>query len=457
MMFTSPDFDPQRIALRAPDGGGGLTYAELSERVEEGAASLRRETKGLALVPCRNDIPSVLAYLAALEAGHAAALVDADASDDSIADLVRRYGPDWVLRRDSGAVDWLGGDHRLEATGALETGSIHADLALLLATSGSTGSPKFVRLSHRALTSNAEAIAHGLALRSDEIALASLPIHYSYGLSILNSHLAVGATCILTDRGPLDRSYWDLVRGERCTSSAGVPYTYQVLQRLRFDRMELPELRTMTQAGGRLDPRRVEYFADIMETRGGAFVTMYGQTEATARIAIMPRGWARRTPDGVGRVVENGSIAIDAAPAERDGEIVFRGPSVMMGYATARTDLAHGDVLGGTLRTGDIGYQDGDGILHVTGRIKRIAKICGTRIGLDQVEHLAAPVWASVAAIERSDRILVFCEGADQETVEAMASRLRDTIRIHPSAISVETIDRIPRTPSGKIDYGGLD
>src|SRR5207244_9604554 len=120
--------------------------------------------------------------------------------------------------------------------------SLHADLALLLSTSGSTGSPKFVRLTKRNIEANAASICEALAIGPADRPITSLPMHYSYGLSVLNTHLLAGTSIVLTDEGMLASSFWNTFRTLACTSLAGAPYSYQILNRPVSERLNVPSL-----------------------------------------------------------------------------------------------------------------------------------------------------------------------------------------------------------------------
>ncbi|MBX5441065.1 MAG: AMP-binding protein [Solirubrobacteraceae bacterium] len=313
---------------------------------------------------------------------------------------------------------------------------LHPDLRLLLSTSGSTGSPKLVRLTGRNLLANAAAIAEYLGLGPGERAIASLPLPYSYGLSVLHSHLYAGASVAFTPHSIIRREFWDDVRRHEATSFAGVPYAYAMLERIGMRDMDLPSLRTMTQAGGRLDPEVALRYA-----RRVRFFVMYGQTEATARISYVPPQRLPEKPGSIGIPVPGGRLTVDG------GELVYEGPNVMLGYARTRADLARGDEQGGVLRTGDLGHADDDGFFYVTGRAKRIAKVYGQRINLDEVE---AAVDGPAAAVGGDDRIDVYAER------EADARALAARFRLPPRAIRVHAVERLPVKPSGKVDYALL-
>ncbi len=454
------------LAESAPaliEGDEIWSYGQLRDAVGAAAAALGAPGQ-VGFLWCRNDRATVVGYLAALRAGHAVALFDRALDASAAAALVASYRPDWQLG--AAAVD---GDAYADAGEASlpslrrrrqpDATAPHPELAVLLSTSGSTGSRKLVRLSRAAVLHSAQTIAEALAIAPTDRAPTSLPLHYAYGLSVLASHLVAGAAVVLTDDGLVGDGFWRAVRRHACTSLAAVPHGYQILRRLDLDRLEVPALTTLTQAGGRLDPALVAHFAGQLQRRGGRLFVMYGQTEATARITVLPPAVAAQRPASVGRPLRDGHLAIlrDGRGAGPDevGEIVYRGPNVMMGYATARADLARGDELGGELHTGDLGFVDAEGLLHVTGRISRFAKVHGVRISLDEVEVLAR-LDGPVAAIGGPDQLVVFYEGVDDGALATLRRELARRLRLHVSAISVRTIPTLPRSASGKIDYPRL-
>ncbi|MCX9156158.1 AMP-binding protein [Niveibacterium sp. 24ML] len=430
-----------------------ITYGALTAACDGFNAMLgRREHKRLGFLLCRNDVPSLTAYLASLRAGDCVALLPDTLPDAELDALIARYLPDWLLgprarMQDRGGLDWH--DKRLALLPRDER-PIHPDLALLLSTSGTTGSPRMVRLSYANLAANAASIAEYLELNSSERPITTLPMHYSYGLSVINSHLHVGAAALLTDDAVTSRPFWDLFREGGATSLAGVPFTWQMLARLRIERMSLPSLRTLTQAGGRLSPELTEHFRRVSEAQGWRFFVMYGQTEATARIAYLPPDLLATKLGAIGKAIPGGALSLGD-----EGELVYRGPNVMLGYAESRDELAWGDTLNGVLHTGDLARQDEDGIFWLTGRIKRIAKVFGNRVNLDEVETLlGARLGSAVAALDEDDALRVVLTDSRQEA--AALEVLRSTLGVHPSGLRVCSVIEFPLTSSGKLDYPAL-
>jgi acyl-CoA synthetase (AMP-forming)/AMP-acid ligase II len=338
----------------------------------------------------------------------------------------------------------------------------HPDLGILLATSGSTGDPKLVRLSRETVLHNATAIGAALGITAAEVAPTSLPLFYSYGMSVLNSHLVAGATVVVADGGVLSRHFWSAFDRHGATSLAGVPYSYEMLARIRWTPAKHPTLRTLTQAGGRMRPDLITAFHEKIAAVGGGLFVMYGQTEAGPRMTTLPAGALPTHVGSVGPALPGGRIAVlteDGTETEKphvSGEIIYYGPNVMMGYAETADDLARGDDYGARLATGDLGHLDEQGHLWLTGRLKRIGKVFGIRINLDDVERLLRE-YGPVAAVPAGDTVMIWCERADEATRTAMAALVADRLKLHKSGFAVRSIDRLPLLGSGKVDYRSLE
>jgi acyl-CoA synthetase (AMP-forming)/AMP-acid ligase II len=463
--------DPSARAFFETQSARWSTYGEVADRAASAAAELRFSRKALVFCFCQNRIESITAYLSCLDAGHAVLLLDPALNLDFKRALVELYHPDFILAPSGFGAALSGieaGCYRTwEAAGiafcrALKPydHDLHPDLALLLSTSGSTGSPKLVRLSMRNVTANAQSIVEALDIRPEERAVSSLPFHYSYGLSVINSHLASGAAVVLTDAALTSAEFWETVRTRECTSFAGVPYTYQILARLKLDSLNAPTLKTMTQAGGKLHNELARGFHQAMCRRQGRFFVMYGQTEATARICVLPHCALPAKLGSAGKPIPGGSLMIEqdgrpVAEPLQSGELIYSGPNVMMGYASSSPDLALGDTQGGRLATGDLGYLDGDGFAFITGRMKRFSKLFGLRINLDEVELMLRP-YGPTAVVGSDDRLLIFCEHGSSTEFQAYGLELGAKLNLHPRAFHFSRVERLPLTSNGKPDYPAL-
>jgi acyl-CoA synthetase (AMP-forming)/AMP-acid ligase II len=306
-------------------------------------------------------------------------------------------------------------------------------------------------LSYRNLQANAESIAGYLGIGPDERPITTLSMAYSYGLSVINSHLLAGAAIVLTDQSVTQREFWSLCTSQGATSIAGVPYTYEMLLRWRLLDRDIPKLRTMTQAGGRLSLPLTQQLIDISERWARRFFVMYGQTEATARIAYLPHDHAREKMGAIGVAVPGGTIRVDSD----NGELIYTGPNVMMGYCESVDDLARGDDLHGVLRTGDLARVDEDGFCYITGRIKRFIKIFGQRFSLDHAEDLLAQsTGAVVCCIGSDDHLTVLTP--DREKCAEIERAIVSLFKLHHTAFRVAPIAEIPYLASGKKNYMAL-
>ena len=427
------------------DDGACLTYADLAGRADAFAARLGARRR-LVLIEATNSVEALVTYLGCLRGGHAVILASDGAS---VRDprLLETYAPDAIFALDAG--DW-----RLRLSDPVH--DLHPDLAVLLSTSGSTGATKLVRLSRQAVDANARSIVEYLGLRPDDRALTTLPLHYSYGLSVVNSHLAVGATLLLTARSVIEPELWAFAAAHAPTSLAGVPYTYELLDRVGFADRAPRTLRTLTQAGGRLPVEAVTRWAAWAESHGARLFVMYGQTEATARMAYLPPVELAAHPDCIGIAIPGGAFTLrgddgaDIAADETPGELIYRGPNVMMGYAEMPADLARGPDLD-ELATGDVAVRNAAGLYRIVGRKSRFAKPFGLRISLDDVEAaVRRHGWRGVAT---GDDGLIAVEVLGDVDPHAVAAQLAADFKLAASLFHVAGVADHALLPSGKIDY----
>lgn len=464
-MFDCRSFSDNTAVIT--DKGERLTYGELVAEIARFAGVM--EEKGLLFCLCENRLASFVGYVACMEHHIPIVLLDGYKDVSVLWNLIDIYQPEylWVETEKAGA---FGGRtvygyasyslQRMSYGAAVEKPEIHPDLALCLTTSGSTGSPKFVRLSAGNVLSNAASIAEYLAIDENERPVTTLPSYYSYGVSVINSHLIKGATLLLTEGTIAQREFWSFMKEQQATSIAGVPYTYEMLKRLRFFRMDLPFLKTMTQAGGKLNPDLAREYIAYAEDKGKRFFVMYGQTEATARMSYLPPEYALEKYASIGIPIPGGKFSLvdvtenPIEAADTDGELVYEGPNVSLGYAECRADLAKGDENHGVLHTGDIARRDEDGFYYITGRLKRFVKVWGNRCNLDAVEQMVKTVTTDCACVGVDDRISIFV--TEEGLTDRIVGLLTEKTGLNSRAFTVRVIDVIPKNASGKIHYPEL-
>lgn len=422
-----------------------VSYSELSEFSQTQSNALR--AGDLVAIMGSNTLGAIAAYVACQQFGCPVLLIDAQLDRSRLERIFDRYQV---------SVAYTGTWNRLRTDGP----RLNPELGLLLSTSGSTGDPKFVRLSRSAMLANAKSIVDYLHLSATDRSITSLPFHYSYGLSVVHSHLLVGGSIVVADMPVTQREFWEVVRTRGVSNIAGVPVMYDWMRRLRIERLELPSLRMLTQAGGRLAPDSVRWWAETAERKRWQFFVMYGQTEATARMAYLPPGLAVSRPDSIGLPIPGGTFTLvgDAGEQineiEREGELVYTGANVMMGYAMGATDLALGDELGGVLHTGDLAVRDSEGFYRIVGRRSRFLKVFGKRLALDHLERLLADRGLPAIVTGRDECIVVVA--GDAQAADAAATAVIELAGVHRSVVNPLPMAETPRTSSGKLNYAEI-
>ncbi|MCI9258202.1 AMP-binding protein [Acutalibacter sp.] len=453
----------ERTAL-ITETGEHIAYNALLARADEiaGAAGSRC----LAFLMCRNCADAAAGYVGFLRRGIVPVLLAENLDTSMLEGLLESYRPAYFYLPSekaselSGAMVWRGESYTLLRLPYEQDYKLPEELALLLTTSGSTGSPKLVRQSGRNIEANTRSIAEYLGILSEDRAITTLPMQYTYGLSILQSHLSVGAAVILTDKTLMDKEFWALLKEQKATTFGGVPYIYEMLKKLRFDRMNLPSLRYLTQAGGKLPKELAEEFIQTCKRKNMKFIVMYGQTEATARMAYLPWEHAESHAASIGIAIPGGEFWLadpEGAPIlepETTGELVYRGPNVTLGYAENRFDLCKPDENHGELRTGDMAKRDAKGFYYIVGRKKRFLKLFGSRVNLDEVEGLLNRAGIPCACAGVDDRLDVYI--TDGSLLGQAERFIKEHTAINPNGFQLHVIEEIPRNDSGKVLYSAL-
>ena len=450
-------------ALIAEDGRSASYQAAAAEADVFGAHLCRR---ALVFILADNCIGAAVGYLGCLRAHCPALLLARDIHPALLANLIAIYRPRFLwMRRDRAAQISTGAEcYALDSYILIDRGAesleVYDELALLMTTSGSTGSRKLVRLSYGNLAANAASIANYLDIGGEDRAITTLPVNYVYGLSVINSHLHAGAGVVFSNASLTEKRFWDLFKEQRATVLSGVPYTFELLHRLGWSRMDLPSLKVLTQAGGKLNRSLVREFAAQCQARGLRFYVMYGAAEATARMSYLPPSLVLDKPAGIGIAIPGGELSLegpDGAPIdapETVGELIYRGPNVSLGYAECREDLARGDERGGVLRTGDLARRDADGIYSIVGRMSRFVKLFGNRVNLEDVEQLVRNANIECACTGNDQALTIHITDASRQ--EEVLSFVQQWTKLPRAALRAAVTESIPRNEAGKITYAEL-
>jgi long-chain acyl-CoA synthetase len=464
MLPFEAEHPANRIAV-ITDAGVHLTYEEINNF----SKSIKDVIPYRCLVFClsQNALGSFCGYLSFISNTVVPVMIDSEIDRSLLEELIKTYKPEY-LWLPNGRVNEFTNEPvifskynyslvKLEANTIL---TIHKDLAILLATSGSTGSPKFVRISYENLKANASAIADYLSIDEQERPITTLPMCYSFGLSIINSHILKGATILLTSKTLVEKDFWAFLKDQKASSLSGVPYTFEILKKLKFSQMDLPFLKTLTQAGGRLSEHTHKEIAGYAANTAKRFFVMYGQTEATARMSYLPPSHSLSKQGSIGFPIPGGEFHLidnNGDPIQEfdiPGELVYKGKNVSMGYAVSRNDLKKGDENQGILFTGDVAKRDQDGFYFITGRKKRFIKLYGNRLNLDETEHLLEKVVTDCACMGEDDKMIIYI--TDKTRLTEIQHYVAAKTGIHPIAFSVQHCEEIPKNAAGKIIYSKL-
>ena len=403
----------------------------------------------------------IAAYIALLTCRTPFLLLDPSLDSEQVRQMTSSLGISTIWRPVVGAELGTEPASMLNATtqtmAGLPTDSVYSELAMLMPTSGSTGSPKSVRVSRQNIQHSTASISRYLEMTPSRVLITSLPFHYTYGLSVLNLSLYARAKIVLTRRSVLSPEFWGLFADTRATDFSGVPFHFESFQRNGFPEAANHSLSCVTQAGGRLAPAITNRFLDFADAWGYKFFTMYGQTEATPRISYVPPSQALQKLGSVGVPIDIGRISVrdesgNLNPPSVVGQVFYEGPNVCLGYATSASDLRHGDSLSGELGTGDLGYLDEDGYLFLTGRTGREIKVSGHRVNLDELWNRLSEAGLKTAISGETDRIVVEVVGSAKKVRSSISS----FSSIHPTHIEIHEVAELERLPNGKLDIVAL-
>jgi long-chain acyl-CoA synthetase len=377
---------------------------------------------------------------------------------------VDRVNPQWQFE-----AKLVVGDEYLDGPATLPPETTDTDLALILYTSGSTGNPRGVTLTHGNLTANTEQILAYLKLTADDSVCCVLPFHYSFGNSLLLTHISCGGRIVVDNRFAFPQKVLETLEREQCTGFSGVPSHYSILAaRTDFLERDWPHLRYLTQAGGAMSPSLTRQIHTALPDSIQLFV-MYGQTEAGARLAWLPPEHLPAKIGSIGVAIPGVSLTVRRADGHEcdqgeTGEIVASGPNIMQGYWNdrAETELV---LFPDGLHTGDLAEVDEDGFLFIVGRVKTMIKAGANRVSPRQIEDVILELdsVAEAAVFGVPDELLgeaiVACVVAIPDTELDVKFILRHCQK-HLAAFKipgvVHVIDELPRNAAGKTDVGAL-
>jgi long-subunit acyl-CoA synthetase (AMP-forming) len=429
------------------------------KNIKEKFESLLKKKK-LILFIVDNDEFAIIFYIVCLIYKQGLMIINSNITNNSLDSIIKKFKPDIIFSKNSKNFN---NSKNYKIIKSFEYYNIyqynnnknleiHKDLALLLTTSGTSGESKFVKLSYQNIYTNAEAIKKYLGIKSTDRTMTILPIHYSYGISVINSHLVAGAKIFVNKLSFLEKEFWERIKKFKITNFSGVPFHYEILYKMNIKKLPIRNIKVFTQAGGKLNPNLVKYFTNELIKLKKKFFVMYGQTEASPRISYINQKNLRKYPDSVGKAVPGGAIYIKKKK-NQVGEIYYRGKNIYCGYASDRNHLNDLKKIK-ILKTGDIGYKKKN-FLFITGRISRFIKIHGIRLNIDTLEEYLNNLKISCRCIFKNEKIYIFFlnMNIDENKIKELINR---DFEVHTNSIKLIKINKFPLLTNKKIDYKQL-
>lgn len=463
-MFLNVDKHNQNKMAIKDDSGYSLTYADICRAIEK--FKVLNLTRCVVFCLCENSAGSLIGYMAFENNRQVPLLLGARLDEALRNNLESIYKPSyyWLPERKEKEIK---GERVYAAYGYVllktkyEPYQMNDKLSMLLTTSGSTGSPKLVRHKYGNLEANAENVAKVFSWSEEEVGICDLPMNYTMGLNVINSHLSVGASVLMVKANLMDLDFWDFIKVNGGTSFCGVPFSYEIMRRVGFDKMELPSLYTLAEGGGKLTDKMFTWVATYARDHGKRFCATFGTSETSARMAFLDPEQAIHKIGSIGKAIPNGELfLLDEVKNEEGnvtGELAYRGPNVTMGYALCKEDLMKDDEFCGEYHTGDIAKRDAEGFYYIIGRKGRFLKLFGLRVSLDETERLLKSQYPNddFVCVGDDRRMTIFC--TREEHKSEIISFISAKTNLHNSAFRVHIMDHIPRNEYGKVKYADLN
>ena len=429
--------------------------------LEKESYNIRKKIKENSLVIffTNNDVESIILYYALLKHSVTILLLDDALNTKDALKYIKDYKPSYILfpkKNDfeisNFKIIFENKSFYLSKNKKSLNYILNNNIKFLLTTSGSTRDPKCAKITLESIKKNTESIIEYLEINSNDRTVTTLPLNYSYGLSVINSHFMSGASIIPNNYSIIEKKFWDLTIKNKITNLNGVPYFYEILNRIGLKKLnELKKLRFLTQAGGGLDQNIFLSLKNYCHKNKKLLYLMYGQTEASPRISYIKVNKNLLTPS-VGKALPGGKLYLidnnkNINKINTEGELIYEGPNTFSGYAQNFNDLKKLETIK-SLNTGDLGIFDKKGNFYINGRKNRFIKLFSYRINLDHVEDLFRSKESNVATIFSKDKIYIFSEKKINNFKK---------INIPKNKIINYVLSRLPKLKNDKIDYKKLE
>tara|TARA_B100000768_G_scaffold167820_1_gene172207 strand:+ start:101 stop:1537 length:1437 start_codon:yes stop_codon:yes gene_type:complete len=436
-----------------------FTYTEIEKFSKIVGKQIKK--KSLVFILSGNNLETIIFYLAALENNCVIHFIDKNIEHLLLKNLIIEYKPNYIFSKNKiqnnkykKELDFY--NYSIFSQKKFLKLKVNKNLLILLTTSGTTGTKKLVRQSYENYKSNTKSIIKGLRIKKNYSTITTLPISYTFGLSIINTHLFVGSTIILNEDSVLQKSFWDKYKKYLPKTIYGVPFTYELISKIGLAKLFHGGLKFIAQAGGRLNEKTFIEISKFSKKNKINFFSMYGQTEGTARMSILDSKYSLSKVGSIGKPIEGGSFFLiddNGKIIKKDnqiGELMYKGSNVCLGYANSLSDLKKGDENNKIINTGDLAKFDEEKFYFIVGRTKRFIKIFGNRISLDEVELIIEKMGHKVICKNIDDCLMINYIDKKLNKAEIL-KKLSKVLKINPRFINLNLIQEFKINSSNKV------
>jgi long-chain acyl-CoA synthetase len=461
--FDNLDKFGKKIAV-IEENGKKITYKQLIKDIEKINLFLKKK-KNLIFLLSDNSYKFIFSYYASLKNRSVVFLINNSLSLKKIDKLIKIYSPDYIFDTKNVILKDLKDYNNEKKINDLKIFKINknkknrfdSNLAQLLSTSGSTGSPKLIKQSYDNIYINTKDIAEELKIVNKDVLITTMSPSYTYGLSQINTHISMGATIVLNNKTVFEKSFWEKIKKYKVTNFGGVPFFFELLMKIKFYNFDLKSIKYITQAGGKLNPEILNELLEKLTKDKIKFYSMYGQTEAGARISILNNKYSKKKIGSIGKPIGSYKLWIEddnktiVKSSNKIGNLMCKGRNVMIGYASKKADLNQKQKTD-IIDTGDLAYKDKDGFFYITGRSSRIIKPFGLRINLVEMENfLRKKMSKNFICIGNDKKINIYFD--DLNLKSEVKDLLAEEFNLKKNLIHIYSEKEILRDSNGKIIY----
>ena len=454
MSFLKKIYKYKKKTALILDDGSKITYEKLINETEFIKKFIKK--RSLVIILAGNNLESIISYVALINFKSVVIMLDQKLDHNYLKKIIYSYKPDFVFAPKNYLFNnnfnkyFTLYNYQIYKNKKNIQKKLSNDRAVLLTTSGSTGTKKFVRQSYKNYENNSKDIIKSLNINSSSTVITTLPISYTYGLSVINTHLLSGAKIILNEKSIISREFWKLYQIHRPSYFYGVPYIFKILAKMKFKNFFSSKLTVAACAGGELSS--VDYLNLIkkMEEHNKLFFYMYGQTEATARMSVLNSKFSSTRHKSIGKPIGQGRFELRDNKNKIinknnvSGNLYYKGKNVCLGYSKLLKDLSKKNENNYILNTGDIAKFDNDGFFYIVGRKKRIIKIFGHRINMDDIEKIILNMGYEVNCINKDDKILINYKNKGLN-IAICSAKISDTLKVNINYIEFFLVENLKK------------